>query len=98
MACNCDNNERVVKVVKSEGVNLPIYETEGAAGLDFKADITEPIILKPGKRILIPTGLKVEIPDGFEIQVRPKSGLALKKGITVLNTPGTIDAKKEIIL
>ncbi|AEB41638.1 Deoxyuridine 5'-triphosphate nucleotidohydrolase [Chlamydia pecorum E58] len=71
---------------------LPEYTTEGAAGADLKANIEEPIALLPGQRVLIPTGLRVEIPLGYELQVRPRSGLALKHGITVLNTPGTIDS------
>lgn len=71
---------------------LPEYTTEGAAGADLKANIEEPIALLPGQRVLIPTGLRVEIPLGYELQIRPRSGLALKHGITVLNTPGTIDS------
>lgn len=73
------------------GLPLPYYATEGAAGMDLHADISEPQILMPGERKLIPTGIKLELPKGFEAQVRPRSGLALKKGITVLNAPGTID-------
>ena len=73
---------------------LPIHETELAAGVDLRANIEETIILQPMQRVLIPTGIKVEIPVGYEIQVRPRSGLAYKHGITVLNSPGTIDAKK----
>lgn len=71
---------------------LPRYATEGAAGADVKAHIVEPIVIFPGQRLLIPTGLRVCIPDGFEMQVRPRSGLALKYGITVCNAPGTIDS------
>lgn len=71
---------------------LPEYATDGAAGADVRAHIQEPRVILPGQRLLIPTGLKVCIPQGFEIQVRPRSGLALKHGITVCNTPGTIDA------
>lgn len=71
---------------------LPHYNTEDASGADVRAAIAEPLALKKGERALIPTGIKVAIPSGYEIQVRPRSGLALKKGITVLNTPGTIDA------
>ena len=81
-----------VKVVKEEGVELPKYESIGAAGLDVRANITKPIVLCSLKRVLIPTGLKVSIPQGYEIQVRPRSGMALKHGITLLNTPGTIDS------
>lgn len=72
--------------------NLPSYGTDMAAGADVKAYIAENIILQPGESVLVPTGLKFAIPEGFEIQVRPRSGLALKHGVTVLNTPGTIDA------
>jgi dUTP pyrophosphatase len=72
--------------------NLPFYGSDMAAGADVKAHIKEEIILQPGASMLIPTGLKFAIPEGYEIQVRPRSGLALKHGITVLNTPGTIDA------
>lgn len=81
-----------VKVVKENGVQLPQYESVGAAGLDVRANITEPITLKSLERKLIPTGIKVSIPQGYEIQVRPRSGMALKHGITMLNTPGTIDS------
>lgn len=81
-----------IKVVKAEGVQLPKYESKGAAGLDVRANIVEPITLKSLERKLIPTGLKVSIPEGYEIQVRPRSGMALKHGITMLNTPGTIDS------
>lgn len=70
----------------------PEYTTDGASGFDLRANLKEPITLNFGERALIPTGLKFEIPSGFEIQVRPRSGLALKKGVTVLNTPGTVDA------
>ena len=81
-----------VKVTKEEKTNLPKYMTEGSAGMDVHAEISENIIIKPLERVLVPTGLKVEIPQGFEIQVRPRSGLAIKHGITLLNTPGTIDS------
>ena len=81
-----------VKVVREEGVTLPKYETEGSAGLDVRANIKEPIVLKSLERLLIPTGLKVAIPEGYEIQVRPRSGLAIKHGITMLNSPGTVDS------
>jgi dUTP pyrophosphatase len=78
----------------AEGLPLPRYETEGAAGMDLLAAIPEnaQFTLEIGKRMLIPTGLCIELPDGFEAQVRPRSGLALKHGLTVLNAPGTIDA------
>lgn len=81
-----------VKVYNESANNLPQYETAGAAGMDVKAFLENPITIAPGCRALIPTGLYVEIPKGYEIQVRPRSGLALKKGITVANTPGTIDS------
>lgn len=85
-------NKVKVKVVREKNVNLPQYETNGAAGLDIRANIEENIILKPLDRVLVPTGIKVAIPEGYEIQVRPRSGLALKHGITLLNSPGTIDS------
>ena len=75
-----------------EGALLPEYKTSGSAGADLRALIEEPIILKPMQRCLIPTGLSVELPKVIELQVRPRSGLALKHGITVLNTPGTVDS------
>ena len=81
-----------VKVVREKGVELPKYETKGSAGMDVRANIKESITLKSLERILIPTGLKVAIPEGYEIQVRPRSGLAIKQGITMLNTPGTVDS------
>lgn len=71
---------------------LPFYATEHAAGADVRADLKEPMTIAPGKSALVPTGMRVAIPEGYEIQVRPRSGLALKNQITVLNTPGTIDA------
>jgi len=71
---------------------LPEYQTQGSAGLDLQAYIKEPIILKPGEIILVPTGLAIALQEGYEAQIRPRSGLALKNGITVLNSPGTIDA------
>ncbi len=71
---------------------LPAYQTEGSSGMDVRACLDEPVNLGPGERALIPTGLSMEIPQGFEIQVRPRSGLAIKKGLTLVNTPGTVDA------
>ena len=71
---------------------LPVYETDGSAGMDLRAAIAEPVVLQPGGRALVPTGLAIALPEGFEAQVRPRSGLAAKHGVTVLNTPGTIDA------
>ena len=80
------------QVKLSQGAILPKYETAGAAGADVSALITEDIILRPGTWQLIPTGLFFQIPNGYEIQVRPRSGLSLKHGVTVLNSPGTIDS------
>ena len=76
----------------SKNVSLPKYETEGSSGLDLAANIDKQILIKPGKSAIIPTGLAVAIPKKFEIQIRPRSGLAAKKQISVLNTPGTIDS------
>ena len=81
-----------VKLINKSKHDLPKYESSGAAGLDIRANLNEPVVLQPLERVLIPTGLFLEIPQGFEAQVRPRSGLALKKGVTVLNAPGTIDA------
>ena len=75
-----------------EGIPLPRYQTEGSAGLDLPAAVSEPLTLAPGARALVPTGLKLAIPRGFEGQVRPRSGLALKHGLTIPNSPGTIDS------
>lgn len=74
------------------GLPLPEYETDGSAGCDLRAALKEPITLQPGKRALIPTGLKMALPEGYEAQIRPRSGLAYRHGITMLNTPGTIDS------
>ncbi|MBC2855890.1 MAG: dUTP diphosphatase [Cetobacterium sp.] len=82
----------IVKVIIENGVNKPEYMTEGAAGMDVKAFISEPIVLKSLERVLVPTGIKMEIPMGYEVQVRPRSGLAIKHGISLVNTPGTIDS------
>lgn len=82
----------IVSITAEEGATIPTYSTDGASGADVRAFIKEEIILLPGQTKLFPTGLKFAIPHGYEIQVRPRSGLALKHGITVLNTPGTIDA------
>ena len=81
-----------VKCLASQGALLPLYKTEGAAGADVCAFLKEPVTIEPGKIAMLPTGLFFEIPLGYEIQVRPRSGLAAKNGITVLNTPGTIDS------
>jgi dUTP pyrophosphatase len=84
----------IVRLPHGQGLDLPAYETAGAAGMDLRAAVTEdrPIVLLPGKRALVPTGLVMELPHGFEAQIRPRSGLAFKNGITCLNTPGTIDS------
>lgn len=81
-----------VKIVNRSGNSLPEYSTSLSAGMDLRANLDEAILLKPMERRLIPTGLFIELPAGFEAQIRPRSGLALKKGISVVNTPGTIDA------
>jgi dUTP pyrophosphatase len=81
-----------VKIVNRSNNPLPEYSTLYSAGMDLRAFIDEPVVLKPLERKLVPTGLYIELPGGFEAQIRPRSGLAIKKGITVLNTPGTIDA------
>lgn len=81
-----------IKIVNKSDNPLPAYSTIYSAGMDLRAFVPEPVVLKPLERRLIPTGLFVEIPVGFEAQIRPRSGLALKKGVTVLNSPGTIDA------
>jgi dUTP pyrophosphatase len=81
-----------VRIVNKSSNKLPEYSTEHAAGMDLRANLTEEVILDPFERKLIPTGIFIELPVGFEAQVRPRSGLAIKKGITVLNSPGTVDA------
>jgi dUTP pyrophosphatase len=81
-----------VKIVNKSKHGLPEYATEHSAGLDLRANISESVVLKPLQRAIIPTGLFIELPPGTEAQIRPRSGLALKKGITVFNSPGTIDA------
>lgn len=81
-----------VRVLRDTANPLPTYETADSAGMDLRAHLDEPVALAPGKRVLIPTGLRLEIPPGYEGQVRPRSGLALKRGLTVLNAPGTVDA------
>ena len=78
--------------IKSDSGILPFYETEGSAGMDLKAYIDEPVILKPGQRMLVPTGLYIELPAGYEAQIRARSGLAIKKGIGLVNGIGTIDS------
>ena len=81
-----------VNIVNKSKHPLPSYATELSAGMDLRANISEDIVLKPLQRVLVPTGLYISVPQGFEAQIRPRSGLALKSGITLLNTPGTIDA------
>ncbi|MDE6288851.1 MAG: dUTP diphosphatase [Muribaculaceae bacterium] len=81
-----------VKIINRSGQPLPAYETPSAAGMDVRAANTEPIVLKPLQRALIPTGLRVQLPQGHEMQLRPRSGLALRHGISLVNTPGTVDA------
>jgi dUTP pyrophosphatase len=83
---------KVVRLPHAQGLPLPDYQSAGAAGLDLLAAVEAPLVLRPGKRALVPTGLILELPTGFEAQVRPRSGLALRHGITVLNSPGTIDS------
>lgn len=82
----------IVKVIKADGVALPKYETPGSAGMDVRANIKEPITLGSLDRVLIPLGIRLEIPEGYEVQVRPRSGLALKHGLGMANSIGTIDS------
>jgi len=86
------NNNMKVRIVNKSKHDLPSYSTVFSAGMDLRADLDKPRMLKPGERSLVPTGLFVELPRGYEAQIRPRSGLAIKKGVTVLNTPGTIDS------
>ena len=81
-----------VQIINRGHQPLPYYATEKSAGMAIRANLDHPIVLKPMQRCLVPTGLFIALPDGYEAQIRPRSGLALKKGVTVLNTPGTIDA------
>ena len=81
-----------IKCIKEDGATIPLYKTAGAAGADLCAKISQPLTIKAGKFAMVPTGLYFEIPEGYEVQVRPRSGLAAKNGVTVLNTPGTIDS------
>ena len=87
----CENSMKI-EIINRSHHQLPAYETLQSAGMDLRANIDAPVVIKPMQRALIPTGLSIALPAGFEAQVRPRSGLALKKGITVLNSPGTIDA------
>lgn len=81
-----------VKIINQSGFSLPVYATTGSAGMDIRACLSEPVTLQPLERYLVPTGLFIALPDGFEAQIRPRSGLAIKQGLTCLNSPGTIDA------
>lgn len=81
-----------VKIVNKSPNQLPAYETNFSAGMDLRAWLEEPVVLAPGERALIPTGIAIQLPEGYECQIRPRSGLALKHGITILNSPGTVDA------
>lgn len=81
-----------IRIVNHSHHPLPAYETEGSAGMDLRASLGEPVVIRPMERALIPTGLFIELPEGYEAQIRPRSGLAIRHGITLLNTPGTIDA------
>ena len=81
-----------VRIINKSQWPDPTYATEASAGMDLRANITEPIVLKPLERVLVPTGIFIELPVGYEAQVRPRSGLATKHGITVINSPGTVDA------
>jgi len=81
-----------IKIIYNSENEMPAYATAGSSGMDIRAHLTEPVILNPLERKLIPTGLFIELPEGYEAQIRPRSGLALKHGITCLNTPGTIDS------
>ena len=83
---------QVRRLPHGEGLPLPSYATDGAAGMDLLAAVTDPVTIAPGQRALIPTGLAIALPPGHELQVRPRSGLAVRHGLTVLNAPGTIDA------
>ncbi len=81
-----------IRIINRSANPLPAYATPGSSGMDLRAELSEAVVLKPLERTLIPTGIYLEIPQGYEAQVRPRSGLAIKQGITCLNTPGTIDA------
>ncbi len=81
-----------IKIINKSAYPLPQYETAGSAGLDLRANITEAITLGPLERSMVPTGLSIELPQGYEAQIRPRSGLAAKRGLTMLNSPGTIDS------
>ena len=82
----------IITLPHGEGIALPSYKTDGAAGMDIRAAIDKDLIIAPGQRVAVPTGFEFGIPDGFEVQIRPRSGLAYKHGLTVINAPGTIDS------
>ena len=84
-------NEVRILYTAAQGAAAPSYQSAGASGADIAARLDEPLVIKPGERALVPTGIRLEIPQGYEVQLRPRSGLALKHGVTVLNTPGTVD-------
>jgi len=81
-----------VKIINQSGNPLPAYATSGSSGMDIRASLESPLTIQPLERVLVPTGLFIELPEGYEVQIRPRSGLAVKQGLTCLNTPGTIDA------
>lgn len=83
---------KIVQLAHASGLPLPAYETPGAAGMDLRAALAEPMVIAPMRRALVPTGLQIALPQGYEAQVRPRSGLAAKSGVTVLNSPGTVDS------
>ena len=85
-------DEPVVRILAEEGAAVPEYKSSGAAGADLRAFIPAPLEIAPGARTAVPTGLRIELPEGYEAQVRPRSGLALEKGVTCLNSPGTVDS------
>jgi dUTP pyrophosphatase len=82
----------VIRVLIEAGASMPEYASGGAAGADLRAHLAEPLVLAPGARAAVPTGLRIELPAGYEAQVRPRSGLALRQGVTCLNSPGTVDS------
>lgn len=92
MSQNPNRNLLSIPVTLEEGVSCPHYASHGAAGADVRAHMSQDVVIAPGTSALIPTGIRMEIPEGYEVQVRPRSGLALKHSVTVLNTPGTIDS------
>lgn len=93
MQLNCTLNMKLkVEIVNKSPHILPAYQTLGSSGMDIRAWLLDPIVLQPMERRLIPTGLYIAIPDGYEAQIRPRSGLAIKRGLTIVNTPGTIDS------